>query len=49
MYQVFQIFFPCNVISSFLGPFTYYNAKQERKTSDLLEKYENHWINRFFI
>lgn len=49
MNQIFQIFFPCDVISSFLCPFTYYNAKQGRKTSDLLEKYENHWINRFFI
>lgn len=38
MNQIFQIFFPCNEISSFLCPFTYYNAKAGRKTSGLLEK-----------
>ena len=31
MNQIFQIFFPCNVISSFLCPFTYYNVKQGKR------------------
>ena len=49
MYQIFQIFFPCDVISSFLSPFTYYNAEPEGKPSAFIEKYVNHWINAVFI
>lgn len=38
MYQIFQIFFPCDAISSLLFPFTYYNAKPGKKTSGFPEK-----------